>query len=313
MMTRRRRRRKKKKSKKKKKKEEGGGGKGAGGGKEVGEAGGEGDWKGGDMKKKPSRFIGTLIPKKDAEAHMARRAHAVKDSFKLDEADFKAAIKQIICSNVIYLIASFLFIGFGGFVMTGAGSQTFIGVIQAAVGTIYFVLAFIALIGAKFESDRILLTYYSLQVFVMFFTLGVAGFTLVLTDQAANLVEQNTLQTPLEGSELSDQLQAATTKALSLRVFLYLCGGIGMALVPLQAYTLSVASSIVTELRAITILMETLTLTMFPWLHHDRGWHMDGTGLPAGATGSYGLISLRHGCHHCRSVNDGILWRGNPF
>lgn len=190
----------------------------------------------------------TLIPRGRAKAHMAARAQQVKDREKLHHEDFEKVKSSLICINVFLFLMSLLAIGGGIYMVFNLPQAGAIALAIAGAGALSLLVTLIGILGAKFESDRFLLLFMSLMVLLILSTVLVGSFAFVLTEQLVRYIALTQLQ--LDPSVF--------------RIIVYATGGVLLFQVPFQVTSVRRTSKLITTMRAVSNLMETLTMLMFP-------------------------------------------------
>jgi hypothetical protein len=187
---------------------------------------------------------------------MAARAQQVKDREKLHAEDFAEVKKSVICQGVwLFLLATLW--SAACFYVSFESDFSLVTMAMGGVGVLSLLANLLGIMGAKFESDRLLLSYMSFQTCIVLTTLFFSTFTMILTEQ---LVREMELKIQV-GDEAA---QRATLQPDNLRIVMYAIGGLSLLQVPMQGYAVKNTGRLLTTMRAVSNFMETLTLLMFP-------------------------------------------------
>ena len=199
----------------------------------------------------------TLLPKKKMDIQLKSVMATLHEREKLTDEDFKKVKTSIIHQSYGLFTLSALWTAASFYLLFEQKFNPMGATVQAGVGCIALFANLLGILGAKFESDNLLISYLSLMTCLVLVTLLVGTYGLVSTSQSVREYELALAR----GSTLA---LSSTVTPQQLGTLSYLIGALSIIQVPLQGYSVKNAGRMLTTMRAVTNFMETLTILMFP-------------------------------------------------
>jgi hypothetical protein len=204
-----------------------------------------------------SYLINTLLPKQKMEVELQELMTSLHAREKVSEEDL-IAVKHSILFLCFVLVFVFGVVTFMSFILVFEQQvETTAPSLQAAIGCISLCTNMIGILGAKFESDRLLNAHLSLSTILMLVTLLAGTFSIVSTEQSVRRFEMNAVTRSRTASK-------SLTTPNDLRSLSYAAGSLTIFTVPLQCLAAMSTSKMLTTIKALTNFVETLTILMFP-------------------------------------------------
>ena len=199
----------------------------------------------------------TLLPKNKMEVQLKAVMEEIHEREKLTEDDFAKVKSSIVAQSYGLFVLSAIWTGLSFYLLFEQKFDPTSATVQAAVGCVALLANLLGVLGAKFESDNMLISYLSLMTCLVLITLLVGTFGLVSTEQNVRAYE-------LARERGSSLALTSTVTPEQLRMLSYIIGAMSIIQVPLQGYSVKNAGRMLTTMRAVTNFMETLTILMFP-------------------------------------------------
>lgn len=214
------------------------------------------------LKKQKSTSTGawlrnTLLPKAKMEVQLNHLMETLHEREKLSDEDFKAVKSTIVRQSYGLFFLSAVWTGLSFYLLFEQKFDPTSATVQAGVGCVALIANLMGILGAKFESDNLLISYLSLMTCLVLVTLLVGTYGIVVTPQNVRAYE-------LARERGSSLALSSTVTPDQLKLLSYVIGALSIIQVPLQGYSVKNAGKMLTTMRAVTNFMETLTILMFP-------------------------------------------------
>ena len=139
----------------------------------------------------------------------------------------KKVLHGLKCWNIIMMCYAAILTGYALYASSSPYGQPWSLLIQAACGTVVFFIGFLGCIGAKMQSERLLLIYFAIIVIDAIILFCSGGFTLFL------------LETSTESTVLDDDNSAAALEGLAtLKINMIIVSVMSLIFVPVQLWVL---------------------------------------------------------------------------